>query len=315
VGTNPLVSVIIPACNAQDLIAETLDSILAQTYENIEIIVVDDGSTDKTFQIVEGYGSRVRYYYQKNSGGCAVPRNTGIGHASGDLICFIDADDIMVPDRIAQQVDFLERHSHVSLVFSDYLNFNEDGPYPISHFQTCPRLWPLLRGQEELILEKAGALLSEENFGITGAFMLRKKLLAIEVGFEPTLKACEDFHFYFRLARHTPVGIINKVSFLRRLHGNNMSGNPSKMLSEGIRTRTWLRDSGQDPMIRAHLNAYIAGCHGAFARYHADQGHYLLALRYDVQALYCNSCWSRLCTSCRNLARTILLAAGLLKHN
>ncbi|MBK7543343.1 MAG: glycosyltransferase family 2 protein [Candidatus Competibacteraceae bacterium] len=73
----PLVSVIIPAYNSQEFISQTIDSILAQTYSNIEIIVVDDGSADRTSQIVHGYRDRVRYYYQNNSGGCAVPRNVG----------------------------------------------------------------------------------------------------------------------------------------------------------------------------------------------------------------------------------------------
>src|SRR5262245_29043481 len=97
--SEPLVSVIIPMFNAQAFIRETLDSILAQTYKNLEIIVVDDGSTDCSSQVVHNYKVPVFYYYQSNSGGCAVPRNTGIAHSSGELLCFVDADDILVPDR------------------------------------------------------------------------------------------------------------------------------------------------------------------------------------------------------------------------
>lgn len=89
----PLVSVIIPAYNAEKFIAETIESIIAQTYPNIEIIIVDDGSTDQTSRIVHGYQPRVRYYYQRNSGGSSIPRNTGIAHSLGDYLCFNDADD------------------------------------------------------------------------------------------------------------------------------------------------------------------------------------------------------------------------------
>jgi glycosyltransferase involved in cell wall biosynthesis len=313
VYTKPLVSVIIPAFNAKDLIAETLDSILAQPYGNLEIIVVDDGSTDKTAQVVQGYGSRVRYYYQINSGGCAVPRNTGIEHCTGEYLCFMDADDLMVPNRISCQVDFMERHPQVGLVFCDYRNFNEDGLYSETHFQTCPRLWPQLRDRKELVLENACSYLAEENFGIAGSFMLRKSLLALEAGFEPTLKSCEDFHFYFRLARHTPAGIINKVGLMRRLHGNNMSGNLVKMLSEGIRSRTRLRDSERDSMIRERLNGYIADCLGSLARYYADHGQYVHALKKDVEALLCNFCWPQVRANCKNITRTIMMAAGLHK--
>ncbi len=313
-GAKPLVSVIIPAYNAQDMIGETLDSILAQTYRNLEIIVVDDGSTDQTAQVVQGYGSRVLYYYQKNSGGCAVPRNTGIERSSGDFLCFIDADDLMAPDRVALQVAFMERYPRVGLVFSDYRNFNQDGLYSESHFQTCPRLRPQLRDRKELILENACLLLAQENFGIAGSFLLRKDMLKFESGFEPTLRACEDFHFYFRLARHTPVGVINQVGMLRRLHADSMSTNPVRMLSEGIRSRGMLRRSTEpDSVIRVHLNRYIADCHRSLARCYANSGQYVDALQSDWHALSCHFSWSGMLTACRNIARTILMAAGVHK--
>jgi glycosyltransferase involved in cell wall biosynthesis len=311
--TIPLVSVIIPAFNAQDLIAETIDSILAQTYGNVEIIVVDDGSTDETSRIVRGYGPRVHYYHQSNSGGCAVPRNTGLKHCSGDFICFIDADDLMVPDRIACQVDFMERHPDVGLVFSDYRNFNENGPYATSHFRTCPRLWPLLQDRMELVLENACTYLAEENFGIAGSFMFRKSLLAFESGFETTLKSCEDFHFYYRLARHTPVGIINKIGIMRRLHENNMSGNSVRMLSEGIRSRTLLRESEKELGARSLLNRYIADCQSSLARFYADSGQYIKALKKDGQALSFCFCWHQVMSTSRSIGRTILMALGVYK--
>lgn len=308
--SKPLVSVIIPAFNAQELIGKTLDSILAQSYGNIEIIVVDDGSTDQTSQVVLGYGPQVRYYYQNNSGGCAVPRNTGIKHSSGDYLCFMDADDLMVPDRIAYQVDFMERNKHVGLLFCDYRNFNEDGSYSESHFQTCPRLWPQLRGQREMIIANPCPLLIQENFGCAGSLIIRKKMLELESGFEPTLKACEDFHFYFRLSRRAPVGVINHVGMMRRLHGTNMSGNPERMLSEGIRSRTMLRDSENDPTVRSYLNKYIADCYESFSRYYADHGQYVNALRKEWRALLCNFCWPRFRTAFRNITRTLFMAIG-----
>ena len=310
---NPLVSVIIPAFNAQDLIAETLDSILVQTYKNLEIIVVDDGSIDTTAHIVQCYGTRVHYYRQINSGGCAVPRNTGIKQSSGNYLCFLDADDLMMPDRIAHQVDFMERHPHVGLVFCDYLNFNEEGPYPVTHFSTCPRLWSKINGQKTLVLENACAYLAEENFGIAGSFMIRNNLLALETGFEPTLTSCEDFHYYYRLSRHTPVGIVNKVGLMRRLHGRNMSGNTVKMLTEGIRSRTMLRDSERDTVIREHLNGYIADCLSSLARYHADHGQYANALLKEWQALFCNFSWCQSRATLRSLTRTLLMAIGIYK--
>jgi glycosyltransferase involved in cell wall biosynthesis len=308
-----LVSVIIPAFNAQDLIGETLDSVLGQTYKHVEIIVVDDGSTDQTSQVVRSYHPRVLYYYESNSGGCAVPRNTGIEHSSGEFLCFMDADDVMVPDRIARQIDFMGRNPSVGLVFCDYRNFNEQGPYPQSHFQTCPRLWPKLKDQRELILDNACELLARENFGSAGSLFLRKSILRLDSGFEPTLRSCEDLHFYYRLARHSPVGLINEVGMLRRLHSSNMSGNSLTMLSEAIRSRTLLRDTEPDAVNRAYLNRQIADYLGSLARYHADHRQYLKAVVKDWEALSCQFCWPRLRIACRNMARTISIALGL--HN
>lgn len=311
--TKSLVSVIIPAYNAQEFIVEALNSIIAQTYDNIEIIVVDDGSSDDTSQVVASYDSRVHIYHQSNSGTTAIPRNTGIMHSSGDFLCFLDADDLMVPDRISFQVDFMERYPHVGIVFCDYRNFNKDGFYSESHFQTCPHLWSQLRDQRELILENPCALLAQENFGIAGSIMIRKNTLRFQPGFDLTLRSCEDFHFYYSTARYVHAGVINKVGMMRRIHEKNKTGNTVKMLSEGIHSRTLLRDSEKDPKIRAYLNRYIAGCHGSLARYYADHGQFIQSLRCDLQVLSGPFYWPQLRATCRNITRTIIMASGLHK--
>jgi len=304
----PVVSIIIPAFNAQDSIRETLDSVLAQTYRNLEIIVVDDGSTDATAEIVHRYEPHVRYYYQQNSGGCAVPRNNGISRSTGQFICFIDADDIMLPKRVARHVDFMEHHPEVGFTFCDYRNFDDQGPSPSSHFETCPRLWPLLNGRRNHVLERPCELLVRENFGIAGSLFVRRRVLDLAHGFEPTLRACEDFHLYYRLARRSPVAVINEVGMMRRLHGNNMSASALRMFSEGARSRALLRDSETDPRLRALLSGYIADCYASLARYHADRGDYLRAIGEDWRALQsdarANSAWR----FCRGVARTVAMA-------
>jgi len=308
---NPLVSVIIPAFNAQDLIGETIESILSQTYNNLEVIVVDDGSIDGTAAVVKGFGKRVRYYYEENSGGCAVPRNTGILRSSGDFLCFLDADDLLTDDRIARQVEFMERHPEVGIVFCDYRNFNEAGPYVESHFQTCPRLSNQLENKREMVLDKSCELLVQENFGSAGSFLIRRETMKFVTGFEATLKACEDFHFYFRAARHVPVGLINEVGMLRRLHGANMSSNDFKMFTERIRSRTLLHDCEDDPAVCSYLKKYIGDCQGALARIYADKGFYTNALQQDWKAFMYNFSWKRFQGSCRSSVRTLLMAMGI----
>jgi len=110
-----LVTVVVPAYNAARYLKECLDSILAQIGRAIDVIVVDDGSTDETADIVATYGTKLRYIYQANSGGCANPRNTGATACTGKYITFFDADDVMVPGKIARQVDFFFRHSEAGM--------------------------------------------------------------------------------------------------------------------------------------------------------------------------------------------------------
>lgn len=312
---NPLVSIIIPAYNAEAFIGETIESILAQTYHNIEIIIVDDGSTDRTAEIVQRYDPPIKYYYQKNSGGCSVPRNHGIIQSTGRFVSFIDADDIMLPDRIESQVDFLNHHSEIGLVFCDYRNFFNDEQSPLSHFQTCPRLSSILRNQEEVEIGNARPYLAYENFGIAGSFMLRRELLAYVPGFEPTLKASEDFHFYYRLSRYTKVGIINKVGMLRRLHSSNMSGNKTLMAIQGIRAYGLLRDSEDDPVACDLLNRYIAECWSSLARINANNGKYLTAVRNELNALLIDFNWHQFLKSLKGFARNTAIYLGVHSPN
>lgn len=312
----PLVSVIIPAHNAESYIDDAVRSVLGQTYLNLEIIVVDDGSTDRTNARVAAYAPRVHCIrHAICSGTAGIPRNTGIRHSTGEYIVFLDADDLMRPNRIENRIEFLSTHPEVALVFSDYRNFSAAGAADRTHFQSCPRLQKMLGDRPSLVItsEEATALLARENFGISGSFTVRRTILKFEAGFEPALKACEDFHFYYRLARHSAVGIVNEVGMMRRLHEGNMTSDPLRMLSEGIRSRTLLRDSEIDPGHREQLNRYIAQCHTSLARYHADHGDYLQAIREEGRALLNHPSGRRLWAFCRGIARTIAIATGVLR--
>lgn len=163
----------------------------------------------------------------------------------------------------------------------------------------------------ETQVEDACALLAQENFGGAGSLLMRRDALQHASGFEPSLKRCEDFHFYFRLARHTPVGLINKVGMLRRFHESNMSGNALKMLTEGIRSRTMLRETEKRPEVRKHLDRYIANCNMGLARQLADHGHFIESFRYDLRVLASRFLWPETGKACRNIVRTIAMAAGL----
>jgi len=121
-----LISVVIPAYNAQQSLPETLDSLFAQTWPTVEIIVVDDGSTDHTAAILATYGDRIRTIRQAN-GGLASARRTGVAAASGQMIALMDADDVCRPERLSVQARVLQRWPEVVLCCSDFEAFNEQG--------------------------------------------------------------------------------------------------------------------------------------------------------------------------------------------
>jgi GT2 family glycosyltransferase len=127
-----LVSIAIPSYNSASTLRETLDSVLAQSYPNIEVIVVDDGSTDDTESVVRRYGARVRYVHTAY-GGLASARNAGLQQARGVYVALLDADDICAPQRIAAQVAFLETDAEIILCCSDFSAFDNDGEISSSY--------------------------------------------------------------------------------------------------------------------------------------------------------------------------------------
>jgi glycosyltransferase involved in cell wall biosynthesis len=123
----PKVSVIIPAYNGDRFICQTIDSVLAQTYVNYEIIVVDDGSADQTQQVLQPYQTQIKYQYQSNQG-VAIARNRGIELAQGELIAFLDQDDCLLPNKLALQVEKLEQAvAEIGMVHSGWQRIDAEG--------------------------------------------------------------------------------------------------------------------------------------------------------------------------------------------
>lgn len=122
---NKLVSVIIPVYNGENYLSQAIDSVIDQTYSPIELIIVDDGSTDKSKEIASSY-SQVNYVYQENQG-VAIARNTGIFKSQGEYIAFLDQDDIWTANKLKLQVDYLKHHPEISYVLGEQKIFLESG--------------------------------------------------------------------------------------------------------------------------------------------------------------------------------------------
>src|SRR3989442_14959767 len=115
-GTPPSVSVVIPVYNGERYLVDAIQSVLDQTYQNFEVIVVDDGSTDGSAAVAKRFGEAIRFVHQANGGVCKA-RNTGIAAARGGYLAFLDQDDLWLPDKLAVQVAYLDSHPEVGAVY------------------------------------------------------------------------------------------------------------------------------------------------------------------------------------------------------
>jgi len=209
-----IVSIIIAAYNAEKYISETINSVLSQTYPNIECIVVNDGSTDGTREIVNNFGTRIKYVYQDNAERAAA-RNNGVAHATGKYINYIDADDLITSDKIADQVTYLEQNPEYDLVYSKAKYFKDNGN---RSYYSVPRITP--QGD---ILDK----LMYGNFINLGSPLIRKEAVDRVGGFDATrhdIILNEDWDFWLRLAiSGSRFGFIDKYQLLYRVHESNTS--------------------------------------------------------------------------------------------
>jgi len=199
-NNHPLVSLIIPVYNGERYLAEALESVSVQDYAPLEIIVVDDGSTDQSAQIAQSY-SMATYIYQVQQG-VAIARNTGLAAASGEFITFLDSDDIMLPKSISYRLTYLLQHPKLGCVLARYNNFVEPGmPLP-NH----------LRAKS----------FSDDLYWHLGTMMAHKSVFEKVGCFNPELSIGEDTDWFTRL-KHTqiPMAKLPEIMMRRRFHRHN----------------------------------------------------------------------------------------------
>ncbi len=198
--TNPLVSVIIPTFNRAHFLKEALSSVMAQTYRPLEVIVVDDGSTDKTPQVVSGYPVK---YIKGPRRGVAAARNRGIRASRGELIAFLDSDDLWLPEKVASQVRFFKENPGALAVQTEEIwlrkgrrvNPRRRHRKPSGHFFD--------RALELCLVSPSGIMLRREVFEEIGLF-------------DEEFFVCEDYELWLRLLSRYPVFLIEKPLVIKR---------------------------------------------------------------------------------------------------
>jgi len=211
----PTVSVVIPTYNRAEFLAQAIDSVLSQTCQDFEVIVVDDGSTDDTAQVVSAYGDRVRYVPIPHSGLPAVARNAGLQVARGEYIAFLDSDDQWLPDKLTGQLEALDPLHNVSLVCSNALVWDGETDVPLRTGL------PEGRGHSGHVL----ARLLEANFIITSTVVVRRSYLNQVGPFceSRQLRVGEDYDLWLRLAAVSQLLYIPEPLIIAREHRDNLT--------------------------------------------------------------------------------------------
>lgn len=213
----PKISVVIPAYNAELTIKETIQSVQQQTFSDFELIVINDGSTDRTLEILQSIKEpRLRIFSYEN-GGLPVARNRGISNATGEFIAFLDADDLWTPDKLELQLAALQQHPEAGVAYSWTYYIDEQGK----------SLFPGIRIFYE---GNVHADLLLRNFLLNGSNPLIRKQAIESVGkFDPTLKSGEDWDFYLRLAASWLFVVVPSYQIFYRQSSSSMSSKVNVM--------------------------------------------------------------------------------------
>jgi len=253
----PRVSIIIPTHNRKAFVLEAIGSVLAQTYEDFELIVVDDGSADGTGEALKRYEESLRYLYQANQG-VSVARNNGLALAQGEFIAFLDSDDLWLPKKLAIQVAFMDQHPQAQICYTDELwvrrgvRVNPKKRHAKYSGEIYPRCLPLC------IISPSSAIMRRGLFEQIGTF-------------DPGLPVCEDYDLWLRVAARFPIFFIPQRLIVKRGgHPDQLSrqewGNDryrvmalAKILGLGVLTPELRRLTIQElhQKVRVLINGYL----------------------------------------------------------
>jgi glycosyltransferase involved in cell wall biosynthesis len=257
----PLVSVVIPTYNSATFLPETIGSILSQEFQDFEIVVVDDGSTDDTAEIVTAVESeKIRYLKIPNSGGPSKPRNIGIEIARGKYIALCDSDDVMLPGKLNEATAFLEQQPDVGFVFTNMILCHEDGRrFPGTFLDTYSGFWDLPKtkvGERWFRIKNQDAyrgLFYENYIGISGVVGPKQAFLSVR-GFDEGLSPAADLDIFLRMSKRFDIGYLDLPGHLYRQRRANLTSQGVVLMGPDI-IRTFRKQLNEKLSERLHKQA------------------------------------------------------------
>lgn len=296
------VSVIIPTYNRAHLIKNAIDSVLAQTYADLELIVADDGSTDGTAAAIEEYlrpasryRDRIHYFHQRNAGK-STALNNAFSRAQGEWIAFLDSDDLWLPEKLEWQFRALAKYPECGVCFTDCQFATDDR----SEMVNFPFLGRQNAGSNEVLGKLTDSLrsLAESSCGSIITFVCRADLYRKIDGFDQALSFTEDYDFIFRLATVTdfcfvrmPLAIADRCGAPQERHtGPSLLWDRAefRLQCEQYRFEKWLKISeGMPDDIRNTIIRRLRAVHSSWANWHLGHEEYNKARQAIVSAAKC----------------------------
>jgi glycosyltransferase involved in cell wall biosynthesis len=268
------ISVIIPTYNYGHFISQAIESVLAQTYPAAEVIVVDDGSTDDTADIVKAFGDPVKFVKQENSGVCEA-RNRGVRESTSDLLAFLDADDIYLPTSLEKQAALFLNDSELGLVHCGLRLFDHETGDTISE---------ILEGGEENVADN---LLLWEGPVIAGpgAIVVQRDAFASVGGFDTAMKVGEDWDFCYRIAKKYKIGFVAEPLVLYRSHRSAAHLNVSEMERGMSRFLEKAFSTGDGSVQKLRRRSY-GNFHKVMAGSYYHSGDYVSFLSHALRSVF-----------------------------
>jgi len=205
----PAVSICIPTYNRKDYLKETLESIFAQSYKDYEVVIVDDGSTDGTEEMIKQLGHNVRYHWQRN-GGDAAAKNKLIELAIGEYITPLDSDDLLVPDAIERMVAVMRQEAEPVIVYGPYLRIDQHGSV-------------IGKDKRRLYSGFVTKYLFQDVFIHSCGSMFPRNAMKEAGGFNTSLRVCSDYDLWLRLSLKYRFVALSEPTFKRRRHPGNLT--------------------------------------------------------------------------------------------
>jgi len=250
------ISAVIPAYNSAKFIEAAVRSVQAQTVPVDEIIIIDDGSTDNTAEIVAGLPGNIIFHKQTNQGPSAA-RNKGIELASGDWIAFLDADDQWMPEKTSQQLETLAAHPLLHLIAGDMAEIDAQNHVIVPSVLDKHSLLTEFEQLDGQPIPNALSRLVKKNFIPTGTVLAKRQSLIEAGSFNSEIRFGEDLELWARIAAHHPISCLSVVLMLRRQHGNNATQASGAMLIDLTKVMESLRRQTPVQLLQQGINPDI----------------------------------------------------------